>query len=80
MLLDDVREETPALYPSAWNIGTPTKEHANIILKVVARALLPVIQQELEHAGLSELIVRNRELECRVSCGTSLPGPLRIRY
>lgn len=69
LLKEDPRRVTLPAYPETWNIQ-PNPDHVAIVLHVVAKSLLPVLQSHLECMNWERALVRNRELECRVTCGT----------
>lgn len=77
--IDDPREPQEVFYPPYWNVS-PTLPQTKRVLKVVADALLPYLAKELSHTRLPEIIRRNRELECRASCGTLAIFPRHIDY
>ncbi|KIY71791.1 hypothetical protein CYLTODRAFT_418508 [Cylindrobasidium torrendii FP15055 ss-10] len=62
----------PVKFPTAWNVPF-TEEHRRVTQSVVARALLPVLQRELEHIkGHDDVVARPREVDCRASCDTCM--------
>lgn len=68
--IDDPRPPQEILYPSQWNME-PTPDQIKRILSVAGNALLPYVAKELRHSLRPDAIRRNRELECRATCGTS---------
>jgi lysine-specific demethylase 3 len=66
----------PMHYPSKWNIQLQ-KHHIMSIKRTVAKALLPVLVDELGHLtsenhGPDGVVVRARETEVRATCDTCL--------
>ncbi|KAJ6516366.1 Clavaminate synthase-like protein [Mycena sanguinolenta] len=65
-------EKMPKLeYPDNWNIPID-RNHLHQTKKIIAAALLPILQEELEHLSLDLVIYRPRENEVRATCDTCL--------
>lgn len=72
-LINDQREQVPVEYPTKWNVE-PMPEHCERILQVVAKPLFTIFEDELAHASHPSLIIKNREIDCRSSCGECDPS------
>ncbi|KAF8748813.1 hypothetical protein RHS01_10531 [Rhizoctonia solani] len=69
---DNQEKEEPAYHlPYTWNI-TPEIEQVERMRLGIARALYPVLKEELAHASKSNVIRRAIEIEVRATCGRSL--------
>ncbi|KAG8905755.1 hypothetical protein FRB99_008328 [Tulasnella sp. 403] len=66
-VISDSRPEEEVQYPTVWNIP-PTDVECHRILRVVAKALLPVLTEEIKHLSQAGLMNRNKELDCRITC------------
>ncbi|THH01849.1 hypothetical protein EW026_g891 [Hermanssonia centrifuga] len=66
--IENHKPDGPSMnFPVKWNIPLQLSHMASLKL-TVAKALLPVLQQEQEHMKHPEVIRRNRESEVRATC------------
>ncbi|KAG8935880.1 hypothetical protein FRC02_005879 [Tulasnella sp. 418] len=66
-LVSDSRPSKEVNYPTSWNVDMDN-EAALRVMSVISRSLLGILQEELNHLARPGIIVRNRELEFRVTC------------
>ncbi|PSR71835.1 hypothetical protein PHLCEN_2v12336 [Hermanssonia centrifuga] len=70
--IENHKPDGPSMnFPVKWNIPLQLSHMASLKL-TVAKALLPVLQQEQEHMKHPEVIRRNRESEVRATCDTCM--------
>ncbi|OBZ77031.1 hypothetical protein A0H81_03803 [Grifola frondosa] len=70
--VESQKADSPSMnFPVKWNV-TLEIPHIRRIKRTVARALLPILKQELQHLALSEIIRRPRESEVRATCDTCM--------
>ncbi|KAI9454423.1 hypothetical protein F5148DRAFT_1229560 [Russula earlei] len=66
-------------FPQSWNTEL-RKEHVNIIKRVVATGLLPVLQREIKHLEHKDTICRPREVDVRATCDTCLTSLFSLSW
>ncbi|KAI0824650.1 Clavaminate synthase-like protein [Trametes gibbosa] len=70
--VESQKPDAPTMnFPNKWNVNLEM-EHLRRVKRTVAEALLPILQQELSHLGLPEIIRRPRESEVRATCDTCM--------
>ncbi|KAH9850033.1 Clavaminate synthase-like protein [Lenzites betulinus] len=70
--VESQKPDAPTMnFPNKWNVNLEI-EHIRRVKRTVAAALLPILQQELSHLGLPEIIRRPRESEVRATCDTCM--------
>ncbi|KIM83963.1 hypothetical protein PILCRDRAFT_818994, partial [Piloderma croceum F 1598] len=70
--VENQKPDAPAMtFPAVWNIPLQAV-HIRRTKRAIAHALLPTLQQELEHLRTPEIIRRPRENEVRATCDTCM--------
>ncbi|KAL1749824.1 hypothetical protein FB107DRAFT_224897, partial [Schizophyllum commune] len=63
----DVGTVSGLLYPDRWNV-IPTQENLMQVKMAIAKALLPILREEMDHIQSPDIIKRQRESDVRVTC------------
>ncbi|OBZ75086.1 hypothetical protein A0H81_05024 [Grifola frondosa] len=62
-------DSTPMEFPKDWNVPL-TMSHVRETKVAVARALLPILKEDLQHLELNAIVHRPRETTVRATCDT----------
>ncbi|KAL1742882.1 hypothetical protein HDZ31DRAFT_83810 [Schizophyllum fasciatum] len=62
-------DRTKLNYPEKWNVA-PTEERLTRTKLAVAKALLPILHEELKHMNSPIIVTRKRESDVRATCDT----------
>lgn len=66
-------------YPTAWS-STMGKMEVELTKITVARALLPILQEEMDHVSSATTIYRPRETEARTTCDTCMTSIFALTW